>query len=291
MLMASSTCEHGAPVSVPPGTLSSKQRSGGLAVPHYCYHRAARRGVCRMCLVEIEKAPKLADRVRDDVTEAWSFKTQAPRPRCAPELLDSCSSIIRSIAPSRPGASASCNFLSRRQPGTVLGSSPKRSIRRDFGPDCCTSPIAAFCARVRCASWRTWRKNPAQRLRARRPRLHRHSFPRRGSPPLGAMSRSLSRGLACSQGFPAQGACLGARQTGVDLHRPARRVQHPRSIRGTKSSCGCARARTSTSTVLHLRSRPHALSVDESPATASKPRCAHGRRVARHRLGRSLSRC
>src|SRR6201988_4326526 len=52
----------GAPVSVPPGTLVIEAaKQAGVLVPHYCYHPGLPvAGVCRMCLVEVEKAPKLA---------------------------------------------------------------------------------------------------------------------------------------------------------------------------------------------------------------------------------------
>lgn len=53
---------EGRQVSVPEGTsiLEAAKRVGVL-IPHYCYHPGLPvAGVCRMCLVEVEKAPKLA---------------------------------------------------------------------------------------------------------------------------------------------------------------------------------------------------------------------------------------
>src|SRR5579872_947964 len=49
-------------VSVPQGTLLIEAaKQAGVLVPHYCYHPGLPvAGVCRMCLVEVEKAPKLA---------------------------------------------------------------------------------------------------------------------------------------------------------------------------------------------------------------------------------------
>src|SRR5256712_14004751 len=49
------------PVSVPQGTLVIEAaKQAGVLVPHYCYHPGlAVAGVCRMCLGEGEKAPKL----------------------------------------------------------------------------------------------------------------------------------------------------------------------------------------------------------------------------------------
>ncbi|MBA2627962.1 MAG: (2Fe-2S)-binding protein [Gemmatimonadales bacterium] len=51
----------GAQVSVPKGTtIIEAAKQAGVLVPHYCYHPSLPSpAVCRMCLVEVEKAPKL----------------------------------------------------------------------------------------------------------------------------------------------------------------------------------------------------------------------------------------
>src|ERR1700720_3602819 len=51
----------GMPVSVPKGmTIIEAAKMAGVLVPHYCYHPSLPSpAVCRMCLVEVEKAPKL----------------------------------------------------------------------------------------------------------------------------------------------------------------------------------------------------------------------------------------
>ncbi len=53
---------EGRQVQVPEGTsMLEAARSAGVLIPHYCYHPGLPvAGVCRMCLVEVEKAPKLA---------------------------------------------------------------------------------------------------------------------------------------------------------------------------------------------------------------------------------------
>jgi NADH-quinone oxidoreductase subunit G len=53
---------EGRTVAVPAGTsLIEAAKSVGVLIPHYCYHPGLPvAGVCRMCLVEVEKAPKLA---------------------------------------------------------------------------------------------------------------------------------------------------------------------------------------------------------------------------------------
>jgi NADH-quinone oxidoreductase subunit G len=62
---------EGRPVSVPAGmTILEAARYAGVLVPHYCYHPALPiAGVCRMCLVEVEKAPKLAPSCATTVAE------------------------------------------------------------------------------------------------------------------------------------------------------------------------------------------------------------------------------
>ncbi len=51
----------GARISVPKGmTIIEAAKQAGVLVPHYCYHPSLPSpAVCRMCLVEVEKAPKL----------------------------------------------------------------------------------------------------------------------------------------------------------------------------------------------------------------------------------------
>src|SRR5467141_4952937 len=68
----------GAPVSVPAGTLVIEAaKQAGVLVPHYCYHPGLPvAGVCRMCLVEVEKAPKLQIACATTVTEGMVVKTQ-----------------------------------------------------------------------------------------------------------------------------------------------------------------------------------------------------------------------
>ena len=53
---------EGRRVTVPEGTsILEAARTVGVLIPHYCYHPGLPvAGVCRMCLVEVEKAPKLA---------------------------------------------------------------------------------------------------------------------------------------------------------------------------------------------------------------------------------------
>jgi len=62
---------EGRPVTVPEGTLILEAaKTVGILIPHYCYHPSLPvAGVCRMCLVEVEKAPKLAPSCATTVAE------------------------------------------------------------------------------------------------------------------------------------------------------------------------------------------------------------------------------
>jgi NADH-quinone oxidoreductase subunit G len=62
---------EGREIEVPAGTsILEAAKVAGVLVPHYCYHPGlAVAGVCRMCLVEVEKAPKLAPACATAVAE------------------------------------------------------------------------------------------------------------------------------------------------------------------------------------------------------------------------------
>jgi NADH-quinone oxidoreductase subunit G len=52
----------------------------GITIPHYCYHpKLSIAGNCRMCLVEIEKMPKLQIACNTQVAEGMSVLTQSPK--------------------------------------------------------------------------------------------------------------------------------------------------------------------------------------------------------------------
>lgn len=62
---------EGRQVSVPAGTsILEAAKQVGVLIPHYCYHPGLPvAGVCRMCLVDVEKAPKLAPACATAVAE------------------------------------------------------------------------------------------------------------------------------------------------------------------------------------------------------------------------------
>ncbi len=81
--MATTTAENitltidGQPVSVPKGTLVIEAaRRVGVMIPHFCYHPKLKPDAnCRMCLVEIEKMPKLQTACSTPVAEGMTVRT------------------------------------------------------------------------------------------------------------------------------------------------------------------------------------------------------------------------
>jgi NADH-quinone oxidoreductase subunit G len=73
------------PVEVPDGlNLIEAARLCGVEIPHYCYHPALSVvGNCRMCLVEVEKAPKLQIACNTRVTEGMIVRTRSERTKAA----------------------------------------------------------------------------------------------------------------------------------------------------------------------------------------------------------------
>jgi NADH-quinone oxidoreductase subunit G len=74
---------EGRPVSVPAGTsILEAAKTVGVLIPHYCYHPGLPvAGVCRMCLVDVEKAPKLAPACATAVAEGQVVNVHAEKAR------------------------------------------------------------------------------------------------------------------------------------------------------------------------------------------------------------------
>jgi NADH-quinone oxidoreductase subunit G len=79
----------GKQVTVPDGTnLIQAAEQAGIEIPHYCYHPGLTvAGNCRMCLVEIEKMPKLQIACNTRATEGMVVRTQVERVKHAREAV------------------------------------------------------------------------------------------------------------------------------------------------------------------------------------------------------------
>ncbi|MDP6271958.1 MAG: 2Fe-2S iron-sulfur cluster-binding protein, partial [Alphaproteobacteria bacterium] len=74
-------------VTVEPGTTVLQAcEAQGIEVPRFCYHeRLAIAGNCRMCLVEMEKAPKLIASCAQPVGDGMVIRTNTPAVKKARE--------------------------------------------------------------------------------------------------------------------------------------------------------------------------------------------------------------
>jgi NADH-quinone oxidoreductase subunit G len=78
---------EGRQVSAAEGTtILEAAKTVGVLIPHYCYHPGLPvAGVCRMCLVEVEKAPKLAPACATSVAEGQVVRVFTDKARSARE--------------------------------------------------------------------------------------------------------------------------------------------------------------------------------------------------------------
>jgi NADH-quinone oxidoreductase subunit G len=76
---------NGISATVPEGTMILEAaRQIGIEIPHYCYHpKLSIAGNCRMCLVEVEKFPKLQISCNTVVTEGMVVRTDTEKVRKA----------------------------------------------------------------------------------------------------------------------------------------------------------------------------------------------------------------
>ncbi|MEW6720710.1 MAG: 2Fe-2S iron-sulfur cluster-binding protein [Thermodesulfobacteriota bacterium] len=76
---------NGTAVSVPEGTtILNAAKQAGIHIPHYCFHpHLSVAGNCRMCLVEVEKLPKLQTACSTAVTEGMVVRTDTEKVRKA----------------------------------------------------------------------------------------------------------------------------------------------------------------------------------------------------------------
>jgi NADH-quinone oxidoreductase subunit G len=70
----------GRQVQAPKGTsILEAAKTVGISIPYYCYHPGLKvMGSCRMCLVEIEKMPKLQPSCTTPIAEGMVVRTKAP---------------------------------------------------------------------------------------------------------------------------------------------------------------------------------------------------------------------
>jgi NADH-quinone oxidoreductase subunit G len=139
--MVSVTIE-GLPVSVPKGTsIIEAAKRAGVMVPHYCYHPSLPSpAVCRMCLVEIEKFPKLVPACVTPIVDGQVIHVHSPAARKARE------GVLEFLLINHPLDCPVCDqagecelqdfVFQEGQAASRYGDYPKRyNPVEDFGPD------------------------------------------------------------------------------------------------------------------------------------------------------------
>jgi NADH-quinone oxidoreductase subunit G len=132
----------GVPVAVPPGTpIIEAAKQAGVLVPHYCYHPALPSpAVCRMCLVEVEKSPKLQPACVTAVAEGQVVHVNSPEARKAREGVLEFLLINHPLDCPICDQAGECELqdftFQEGRAGTRYADYPKRfSPVEDFGPD------------------------------------------------------------------------------------------------------------------------------------------------------------
>ena len=133
---------EGTEVEVPAGTsVLEAAKLAGVLIPHYCYHPSLPvAGVCRMCLVEIEKAPKLAASCATPVAPGMVVKVQTAQAQAARQ------SVLEFLLINHPLDCPICDqagecelqdyVFQEGRSGTRYGEYAKRfNPVEDFGPD------------------------------------------------------------------------------------------------------------------------------------------------------------
>ena len=225
---------EGRQVTVPAGTsILEAAKTAGVLIPHYCYHPGLPvAGVCRMCLVEVEKAPKLAPVVRDVRWRKGRWCTSTRE-----KALEARKGVLEMLLINHPLDCPICDQVGRVRaaglhvPGRPRARAGYRDPKRfnpveDFGGDVMyvAEPLHPLHA-LRALHGRRRARSGAQRQRARRPRVDRQV---RGQGPHasvgGERHRPLPGGRAALQGLPQQGARVGARSHARPSAPTARRA-------------------------------------------------------------------
>jgi NADH-quinone oxidoreductase subunit G len=132
----------GTPISVPKGTLLIEAaKQAGVLVPHYCYHPGLPvAGVCRMCLVEVEKTPKLQIACNTPVAEGMVVHTQSGMAKAGRQGVLELLLINHPLDCPICDQAGECELqdfvFQEGRPGTRYAEYPKRfNPVEDFGPD------------------------------------------------------------------------------------------------------------------------------------------------------------
>ena len=184
---------EGVQVAVPKGTtIIEAAKQAGVLVPHYCYHPSLPApAVCRMCLVEVEKQPKLVPACVTTVAEGQVVLVDSPKAKAARQ------SVLEFLLINHPLDCPICDqagecelqdyVFQEGRAGTRYSEYAKRySPVEDFGPDILYVPNRCILC-TRCVRFmEDVAETPMLNVSERGDRaVHRHRRGAAARPPLG----------------------------------------------------------------------------------------------------------
>ena len=251
-----------ATVVVPEGTsILEAAKTAGVLIPHYCYHPGLPvAGVCRMCLVEVEKLPKLAPACATTVMEGQVVHVHSR------EGAGSAQGRARVPAHQSParlpdlrsgGRVRAAGLHVRGRPRDSRYREPKRfNPVEDFGGDVLYVQNRCILC-TRCVRFMDdVAQDPVLNVsRARRPRVHRQGRRARPDARVGRQrGRPVPGRRAALEGLPEQGARVGARSQRRRICTGCSQGATSSSKRVTTCSCASSRDRTTAvNQLLHVR--------------------------------------
>jgi hypothetical protein len=263
----------GVAVSVPKGTmLIEAAKQAGVLVPHYCYHPSLPSpALCRMCLVEVEKAPKLLPACVTAVAEGQVVKVHSPQAEKARE------SVLEFLLINHPLDCPICDqagecelqdyVFQEGRAGTRYADYAKRfNPVEDFGPDVLYVPNRCILC-TRCVRFmEDVAKTPVLNVSERGDRAYIGIDPDQRLDHVwsGNVVDLCPGRLADLQGFPAQGARLGSRQDRERLSRLHPGLQHDGGYPRRGGGAVAAAAEPRGESPFHVRRGPRRLPLDES---------------------------
>ena len=284
----------GMPVSVPKGTtIIEAAKQAGILVPHYCYHPSLPApAVCRMCLVEVEKAPKLMPACVTAVTEGQVVHVNSPGAKKARE------GVLELLLINHPLDCPICDqagecelqdyvFQEGRAATRYADYAKRYNPVEDFGPDILYVPnrciLCTRCVRfmedvaeIPCSTSASAATGRTSGSSEEQPLDHPWS---------GNVVDLCPVGSLLSKDFLHKARAWDLDKTRQHLPRlhPGLQHQHrhPRRHRGAAPAAAQSRGQPP----LHLRLRPDELPLDEPGRPDRGAAGPRGRPARRHRLG------
>ena len=236
---------------VPEGTsILEAAKQAGVLVPHYCYHPGLPvAGVCRMCLVEVEKAPKLAPACATAVAEGQvvhvhSEKALEGAKGRARDAAHQPSARLPDLRSGRRVRAAGLHVPGRTRAGSRYREPKRFNPVEDFGGDVLYVPNRCILC-TRCVRFMDdVAQEPVLNVSERGDRAVIGKFEGQDltHPWAGNVVDLCPVGALLSKDFLNKARAWELDRTAIGLPELLAGVQHRSSRRATTSSCACGRA-------------------------------------------------